>query len=83
MRFIAQRTLTGDYGHVSPGETFEVPEWQAREMQPLEAAGIIRRVRPPVNRKSYVIEKAIAPTENKMDPAPANKALRPPVNKSA
>jgi len=83
MKFIATRTLNGDYGHVAPGETFEVPDWQAKEMQSLEAAGIIRRVRPPVNRKSYVVQKAIEPAENKMRPEPANKAIRQPVNKNA
>lgn len=55
VKFIALRTVHGDYGTKDPGQVFEVEEWQAKKLAPLEARGIIARFRskPKVDRKMY------------------------------
>lgn len=79
MKFKALRTLCGDYGRVQPGEVFEVPGYAVRDMEPLEANGIIERVvdRPKFDRKAYTVyeNKAIQPEQNK--------AVVPPIKAKA
>jgi len=83
MTYRALRTVYGDYGHKLPGEVFEVPDFMAREMEQLEASGVIERFRPPVNRKAFTIyeNKMTKPAENKAEPA-TPRPLAPPVRKA-
>lgn len=76
MKFIAMRPLFGDYGSASPGDVIDVPQHLVRKFELLEGKGIVRRWKPPVDRKSFVVTR-------KMKPEHDNKALKPPENKSA
>lgn len=71
MKYKARRSIyTGDPGrHVKPGEVFDVPDWQVKEYEQLEASGIIERYieRTRVDRKMYQVfpNKMMKPVENK------------------
>lgn len=77
MQFKANRALYGDYGSdgsatkVDAGQVFEVPHYRVEDMRELEASGVVERhiPRARVDRKAYT--------------AYPNKAIQPPLNKSA
>lgn len=76
MKLKALRTLYGDYGHVNPGDVFEVPDWQAKELL-LNHSGSVTRVAPPIDRSAYTVVKKMAkPHDNKAITAPENKAVK-------
>lgn len=70
--FKALRVVHGDYGTKQPGEIFTVQDYLAKQLEPLEARGIIMRhqERPRLDRKAYTVveNKAIMATENKEAP---------------
>lgn len=65
--FEARRAVRGDYGHIHAGQRFSVNDWQAKQLEHLEAAGHIVRYtpRPPVERAAYTAyeNKAVESTE--------------------
>lgn len=71
MKYKARRGIyTGNPGRqVKTGEVFEVPDWQVRDFEKLEAKGIIERYieRPRVDRKAYTVyqNKSVTPATNK------------------
>ena len=78
MEYRALRTLSGEYGHVHPGQIFDAPQHLVKKLERLEARGIIERhiPRARIDRKAYVV------TENKaIMTAPENKALIAPLAK--
>lgn len=82
----ANRTLSGDYGHVQPGQTFTVPDHIAKKLVNLEAKGIVQRFypRPVFDRKRYIVteNKMIEPAENKAAEPTVNRAVQPPLRKA-
>lgn len=73
LKFRTHRPLRGDYGpkgeaiNIAPGDIFEVPDFYAKRLEPLEAKGIIERYIERPARKAYTVyeSKAIVPAENK------------------
>lgn len=65
--FKALRVIHGDYGTKQPGEIFTVQDFEAKELESLEARGIIMRHRPRLDRKAYTVveNKAVVATDNK------------------
>ena len=71
---IANRALTGNYGHREAGETFTT---DSRTAESLEARGLARRYFPPVAKLIVPLgweSKMAAPPENKMLAVEENKA---------
>lgn len=67
IRYKALRVVHGDFGTVHPGGTFEVQDFMAKKLEPLEARGVIMRDRPRPSRKMYTVyeNKSVAAPENK------------------
>jgi hypothetical protein len=63
MKYRALRTLRGDYGLVHPGQVFE-PALTPRQIENLEARGVIERV---IERRprAAIIHAFVASPENK------------------
>ncbi len=88
---IANRALTGNYGHREAGETFTTDN---RTAESLEARGLARRFYPPPpvtvslslewasKMRSAPENKMIAPEANKAEPVVKRRRGRPPGSKN-